>query len=327
MNGYALAANFRQARHSWRFTSIEADLYHELVAVANERGWPTEFQYSNQLICATIGTSEKSLIAARNRLKQAGLLDFVSGQKRAPTCYRLNKGLPEVSKNASKKGSVSDSVSASVCDSPLYKELKQKETELEKKLQQAQQAAIAAEGAAQKKIEELELATAALNANPPQRLATGAATDVPTRKARPVKSPAPVLTGPLADYLNPGGLAHTVQALKNPLTQAEADVLVAEYGAGPAAQIVQEMANYAGLAKYTSVNLTARNWLKKRTDDPRPSTSQQPERGAKPTAAAATGARALAERLAVIDEQQRQERLLERRGGFAAGAYTGQSPH
>ena len=151
MNGYGLAANFRQARHSWRFTSIEADLFHELVAVANERGWPTEFQYSNQLICATIGTSEKSLIAARNRLKQAGLLDFVSGQKRAPTCYRLNKGLPEVSKNASKKASVSDSVSASICDSPLYKELKQKETELETKLQHTMAAAAAAELAAQKK--------------------------------------------------------------------------------------------------------------------------------------------------------------------------------
>jgi hypothetical protein len=62
-------------------------------------------------------------------------------------------------------------------------------------------------------------------------------------------------------------------------------------------------------------------------DEPRTQSSQQSERGAKPTAAAATGARALAERLALIDEQQRQERIHERRGGLAAGAYTGQGPH
>lgn len=61
-------------------------------------------------------------------------------------------------------------------------------------------------------------------------------------------------------------------------------------------------------------------------DEPRPQYSQQSERGAKPTAAAATGARALAERLAVIDEEQRQQRLHGRSGGAAAGAYTGQMP-
>ena len=104
MNGYALANAFRTLRESWRFTSTEADLYYELVGIANERGWPAGFQYSNQLICATIGISEKSLIAARNRLKQAGLLDFVSGHKRAPTSYTLSqKGLPQVSKKGEKK--------------------------------------------------------------------------------------------------------------------------------------------------------------------------------------------------------------------------------
>jgi hypothetical protein len=60
-------------------------------------------------------------------------------------------------------------------------------------------------------------------------------------------------------------------------------------------------------------------------DESRNQPSQQSERGAKPTAAGATGARALAEQLALIDEQQRQERLHERGGGFATGAYTGQS--
>jgi len=153
MNGYTLANTFRLLRESWRFTSTEADLYYELIGIANERGWPAGFQYSNQLICATIGISEKSLIAARNRLKQAGLLDFVSGHKRAPTAYTLSqKGLPQVSKSRSKSGSVSGSES----DSPLYKELKQNENELEQKLAQERAAGIEKQLASQKKIAELE---------------------------------------------------------------------------------------------------------------------------------------------------------------------------
>lgn len=163
MNGYALANAFRTLRESWRFTSTEADLYYELVGIANERSWPTSFQYSNQLLCATIGISEKSLIAARNRLKQAGLLDFVSGHKRAPTAYTLSqKGLPQVSK----KGSKSDSVNGSESDSPLYKELKQKENELQIKLSEQRRSADAASAELEKKMAALLAENEALKAQP-----------------------------------------------------------------------------------------------------------------------------------------------------------------
>lgn len=262
MNGYALASSFRQLRESWRFTSLEADLYYELVGIANERGWPAEFQYSNPLICATIGISEKSLIAARNRLKQAGLLDFVSGQKRSPTAYKLlQKGLPQVSKSGGKKGSVSDSVS----DSPLYKELKPKETELNKTLQLQREAADAARVEFEKKIGHLQFQFEQMQAQPQASHTRGAA-DAPTRKRKTAPKQPELLTGPLATLLNPGGPANDVQGLRKPLTQEEADKLVAEFGAGPVSQIMQQMANYAKLSSYTSVNLTARNWLEKRTD-------------------------------------------------------------
>lgn len=133
MNGYTLANHFRKLRQSTPFTSLEADLFYELVGICNERGWPTEFQYSNLLLCATIGVSEKSLISARNRLKQAGLLAFTSGHKRSPTVYRFldpdapKIPLPQVSKKGSTNDSTNDRESDSTSDSP-YKEQTKKKT-------------------------------------------------------------------------------------------------------------------------------------------------------------------------------------------------------
>lgn len=112
MNGYELANQFRRVRRKFCFSSIEADLFYELVAICNDEGWPDTFQYPNALLCATIGTSEKSLISARNRLQQAGLLNFISGHKRFPTKYSFLP-LPEVSKKGSKNGSENGSTSGS----------------------------------------------------------------------------------------------------------------------------------------------------------------------------------------------------------------------
>lgn len=112
MNGYELANQFRRVRKKLCFSSIEADLFYELVAICNDEGWPDTFQYPNALLCATIGASEKSLISARNRLQQAGLLNFISGYKRNPTKYSFLP-LPEVSKSGSKSGSDNGSKSGS----------------------------------------------------------------------------------------------------------------------------------------------------------------------------------------------------------------------
>ena len=131
MNGYTLANQFRKLRPSFLFSCVEADLFYELVALCNERNWPTEFQYSNPLLCATLGVSEKSLISARNRLKQAGLLEFTSGHKRSPTVYRLFDPDAEIplhnaSKNASTSASISASKSESRSDTPYKEQTKRK---------------------------------------------------------------------------------------------------------------------------------------------------------------------------------------------------------
>jgi hypothetical protein len=127
MNGYTLANQFRKLRPSFLFSCIEADLFYELVALCNERNWPTEFQYSNPLLCATLGVSEKSLISARNRLKQAGLLEFTSGHKRSPTVYRFldpdaEIPLPQVSQSGNQSGSQSGTHSGSESGTSINKE-------------------------------------------------------------------------------------------------------------------------------------------------------------------------------------------------------------
>lgn len=127
MNGYTLANNFRKLRPTSSFSSIEADLFYELVGLYNDRNWPTEFRYSNPLLCATLGISEKSLITARNRLKQAGLLEFTSGHKRNPTMYQLldpdvRISLPQVSLNDSKNGRINGTLTGT----PYRKQTKRK---------------------------------------------------------------------------------------------------------------------------------------------------------------------------------------------------------
>jgi hypothetical protein len=133
MNGYTLANQFRKLRPSFLFSCIEADLFYELVALCNERNWPTEFQYSNPLLCATLGVSEKSLISARNRLKQAGLLEFTSGHKRSPTVYRFldpdaEIPLPQVSQSGTHTGSQSGTHSGSQSGTSINKEKTKRKT-------------------------------------------------------------------------------------------------------------------------------------------------------------------------------------------------------
>lgn len=133
MNGYTLANQFRKLRPSFLFSCTEADLFYELVALCNERNWPTEFQYSNPLLCATLGISEKSLISARNRLKQAGLLEFTSGHKRSPTVYRFldpDAEIPllQVSQSGTHTGSQSGTQSGSQKGPSINKEKTKRKT-------------------------------------------------------------------------------------------------------------------------------------------------------------------------------------------------------
>ncbi|MDO7849923.1 hypothetical protein Q5H92_26425 [Hymenobacter sp. M29] len=73
---------------------------------------------------------------------------------------------------------------------------------------------------------------------------------------------------PLAELLNPGGDADRVQQLDKPLTAAQADALLAEFGFDRVSELLLAMANYKPLLKNsTSANLTARKWFERRAAD------------------------------------------------------------
>lgn len=82
MNYIELINLFWQTRRTVRLSSGEADLYYYLMQECNVRNWENPFACSNGIICATIGITEKTLIDARNRLQQKGLITFSAGQRR-----------------------------------------------------------------------------------------------------------------------------------------------------------------------------------------------------------------------------------------------------
>lgn len=225
MNGYTLAHQFRKLRTSFPFSALEADLFYELVGLCNDRSWPTEFQYSNLLLCATLGVSEKSLISARNRLKQAGLLEFTSGHKRSPTVYRFldpesKIPLPQVSKSDSTSGSISDRESDRESDSPINKEKTKRKTK----------------------------SSPAAAGSGPSDESVGSSPPLPTWQAW--------LTANAPEVLR----------LKTPLTAEQWQSLVADFGAPLVQEVLLAMQNHVGLTKkYTSANLTARDWCKRRS--------------------------------------------------------------
>jgi hypothetical protein len=77
------------------FTSYETQLYFYLLNTCNHTGWKKSFVKPNKIICYECSISEKTLISLRNRLKQIGLIDFISGgkNKRDYTTYTI-LGLP-----------------------------------------------------------------------------------------------------------------------------------------------------------------------------------------------------------------------------------------
>jgi len=91
MNYIELINQFWDARELEYFTNVDADLYFALLHKCNRIGWKNPFPFSNRQIGALLNVSEKTLIASRNRLKQAGLIDFSSGKSsRSVTLYSLN---------------------------------------------------------------------------------------------------------------------------------------------------------------------------------------------------------------------------------------------
>jgi hypothetical protein len=95
------------------FTAHETQLYFKLLDTCNSLGWKNPFMQSNRYICGEIGVSEPKLIELRNKLKQIGLVDFISGKKKRELTQYFLLGLTELSLN----GSLTDSLNGSLTDS------------------------------------------------------------------------------------------------------------------------------------------------------------------------------------------------------------------
>lgn len=134
MNYIVLINTFWSLRRSCKISNLQADLYFFLLQESNARNWQNPFHCSNQMICASLGVSEKSVIAARMVLKDLGLIDYENGiTKRLAPKYCLleycNKVSNPVSNPVSNQGNNPVSNPVSIDGNILYK---QKETKSNK---------------------------------------------------------------------------------------------------------------------------------------------------------------------------------------------------
>lgn len=90
MNLFDLLANFWWVDERENFSGNETRLYFYLIHLANRLYWPEWIEYPNKRIAANANISLQVLKSSRERLKAAGLLDYVSGGgHRVKTKYRI----------------------------------------------------------------------------------------------------------------------------------------------------------------------------------------------------------------------------------------------
>ena len=88
-----------QIKGFWRSHDVEVfptttiAVYFYLLEVNNKVNWMTSFKRNNSKICADLGISYPTLNSSRNRLKQAGLIDFKSQNGSANVSYTLKNFL------------------------------------------------------------------------------------------------------------------------------------------------------------------------------------------------------------------------------------------
>ena len=282
LSGYALTHHFRKLRLRWDFTPLEAYLFFELTAICNEEGWPAEFSVKNSVLTGALGCSEKGLIKARKTLALAGLLTYTEGQNRRPTAYRfyVSEGLPEVSvtdakdlpevsnKAANTDKHLPEGLPKDLPEVSPYKE------QTKTKITLSESEGVRAQNLTSSVSEQTAPLATEISPTPSPALVLTEHVAPPTPKASRAsrKRAAPPAQAellpdscPLADLLNPGGLAAKVQELAEPLTLAQAERLLVDYNLPALRAIFCEMANWKKLlSSSTSANLTARNWLSKR---------------------------------------------------------------
>jgi hypothetical protein len=132
MNYIELINQFWRIRRSKRITSTQADVYFMLLDECNARGWENPFEFPNTLACAHIGITEPTLIDARARLKQLGLVDFDGGERRAKAPVYTLVYLKNLSKVRAKE-EVNTEQSPSKKGNPIKNKLNKNKTKQESK--------------------------------------------------------------------------------------------------------------------------------------------------------------------------------------------------
>ncbi|KAA6326190.1 hypothetical protein EZS27_024674 [termite gut metagenome] len=90
MNLFDLLANFWRLDEQQNFSANETRLYFFLIHLANRSFWVEWIEFADKKMVANANISLQVLKSARERLKNAGLLDFVPGGGfRVKTKYRI----------------------------------------------------------------------------------------------------------------------------------------------------------------------------------------------------------------------------------------------
>jgi replication initiation and membrane attachment protein DnaB len=90
MNLFELLANFWRMDEQENFSGNDTRLYFFLIHLANRSYWSEWIECSNKRLAANANISLDVLKSSRDRLKAAGLLDYVSGGgHRVKTKYQI----------------------------------------------------------------------------------------------------------------------------------------------------------------------------------------------------------------------------------------------
>ena len=89
-----LINNFWRCDEHHSFNGNETRLYFYLLNVANALGWSESFWHTNEKVMANVGIKDEGVFKShRNRLKQAGLIDFEAGNGRGQKTRYVIKGV------------------------------------------------------------------------------------------------------------------------------------------------------------------------------------------------------------------------------------------
>ena len=87
MNSYQLISKLRKVRADTYLAAIDQALFHELVAVCNEKGWKDVFEVRSSTLCASLNIWDKTLRKSRKVLADAGLISFESSKDKRVGCF------------------------------------------------------------------------------------------------------------------------------------------------------------------------------------------------------------------------------------------------